>query len=462
MEYFELGNLYYQNRMERLTSVETAQVLFQGLEGLKYLHELPGGGMTHRDIKPPNLLVAERVNGIIRIKLSDFGLASFKVEMKTFCGTQCFRSPEQWNERSTYTNAVDIWALGVVVAGYIFDLNESRALRSAGLAWCETVEREVAHEKVQFRDRLSQLLLTALDSGIVNVEPSSRMSASALLAHELQSVRAELDERMHPTDDDAEGDTDYDDGEELVTYQGTDPRLRAALKACKQELTEKLGHQPRNFVYHGELKKAENRATNQGAQVPPQQIQQQNIAHDLEQITQQNHMPQIPNIAPGIPKPLLKGKTQSQGGSKAPRPQHPHVRHTDQQLEMAKRGNMAELARRQQLHAGQSREKEPRQVQNIDDGMAHAAEVSLDDPRRQAATQQAQVDFGAQGRQAQTSWNTAVPAGNVREDGASSQDRYSLRARKRSSQDTSIFNQEGEESEEDEDVRIRGARRRRP
>ncbi|KAK3293379.1 kinase-like domain-containing protein [Chaetomium fimeti] len=113
MEYYPHGNLQQMIRDQKkpFKKSEIAEILKQTAEGLLYIH---GRGVTHRDLKPDNILL--RSKNPLALALTDFGLAKRKggdSYMKTMCGTLAYMAPEMW-ECENYTNAVDIWALGVV------------------------------------------------------------------------------------------------------------------------------------------------------------------------------------------------------------------------------------------------------------------------------------------------------------------------------------------------------------
>ncbi|XP_033997708.1 serine/threonine-protein kinase H1 homolog [Trematomus bernacchii] len=96
------------------TERDATRVLQMVLEGVKYLHTL---GITHRDLKPENLLYYHP-GADSKIIITDFGLASSRKKgdeclMKTTCGTPEYIAPEIL-VRKPYTNAVDMWALGVI------------------------------------------------------------------------------------------------------------------------------------------------------------------------------------------------------------------------------------------------------------------------------------------------------------------------------------------------------------
>jgi serine/threonine protein kinase len=105
----------------------------QILHALAYLH---ARGITHRDIKPDNILISER--DPLRVKLSDFGLSKCITDhetfLKTFCGTLLYCAPEiypgytDYDKGETkkrrrlgdpspkrYSERVDMWSFGAVL-----------------------------------------------------------------------------------------------------------------------------------------------------------------------------------------------------------------------------------------------------------------------------------------------------------------------------------------------------------
>ncbi|KAK4448306.1 kinase-like domain-containing protein, partial [Podospora aff. communis PSN243] len=113
MEYLELGNLEGHLKTP-MPEHHTAEIAFQLTEGLCYMHK---NEFAHRDLKPD---------------ISDFGLSKHAVDgltaLNTRCGTILYTAPEVGDlfsleelrslsaeARSTYTTAVDIWSLGVII-----------------------------------------------------------------------------------------------------------------------------------------------------------------------------------------------------------------------------------------------------------------------------------------------------------------------------------------------------------
>eukprot|EP00980_Cylindrotheca_fusiformis_P030024 scaffold24217_cov113-Cylindrotheca_fusiformis.AAC.3 len=86
-------------------------IVEQVLRGLEHIHSK---GYMHRDIKPENLLM----NGTT-CKVADFSLARDTVEKKkmtSYVSTRWYRAPEIILCAPKYTSAVDLFALGCVVA----------------------------------------------------------------------------------------------------------------------------------------------------------------------------------------------------------------------------------------------------------------------------------------------------------------------------------------------------------
>ncbi|MCL7027465.1 hypothetical protein MKW94_010281 [Papaver nudicaule] len=74
------------------------------------------GGYIHRDLKPDNLLVSEDGNVI---KIADFGQArefDSQLPCTDYVTTRAYRAPEVLLNSESYNSAVDMWAVGAIMA----------------------------------------------------------------------------------------------------------------------------------------------------------------------------------------------------------------------------------------------------------------------------------------------------------------------------------------------------------
>ncbi|KAK1262675.1 Cyclin-dependent kinase F-4 [Acorus gramineus] len=111
-EYMEY-NLYQlmKGRGKLFSEAEVRNWCFQIFQALAYMHK---SGYFHRDLKPENLLVTKDV-----IKIADFGLAReicSQPPYTEYVSTRWYRAPEVLLQSSVYGSAVDMWAMGAIMA----------------------------------------------------------------------------------------------------------------------------------------------------------------------------------------------------------------------------------------------------------------------------------------------------------------------------------------------------------
>ncbi|XP_075591005.1 extracellular signal-regulated kinase 2-like [Dermatophagoides farinae] len=103
---------------KKLDKEKIPQIVYQLLLALRDLH---CRGLIHRDLKPSNILVDDQY----QIKLADFGLArparnsvvdESLMAMTDYVATRWYRSPEVLLGMNEYSEAVDVWALGCIMA----------------------------------------------------------------------------------------------------------------------------------------------------------------------------------------------------------------------------------------------------------------------------------------------------------------------------------------------------------
>jgi len=106
-------------RANILEPVHKQFIVYQTLKALLYCHS---GDLVHRDLKPSNLLLNEEC----LLKVADFGLARSLTAMQAseesasvltdYVATRWYRAPEILLGSTCYTKAVDMWAVGCIIA----------------------------------------------------------------------------------------------------------------------------------------------------------------------------------------------------------------------------------------------------------------------------------------------------------------------------------------------------------
>jgi serine/threonine-protein kinase Chk2 len=193
LEYMPFGNLENAHKSNPFSRAECLTILSQSLAALVYLHGQPKP-IAHRDIKPHNILVKNRDAHHnpehLHVKLSDFGLSKAGT-LRTFCGTDTYLAPEIQMERPRhkYTEAVDIWSLGVVILRLTYGL--PRPGHGSGIEWCEKIVKRVKSLK-------SDDLVDLLQKMLV-IDPTARDSAVACLPESLRLCASFRDRSLSPT-----------------------------------------------------------------------------------------------------------------------------------------------------------------------------------------------------------------------------------------------------------------------
>ncbi|HZZ91786.1 MAG TPA: serine/threonine-protein kinase [Usitatibacter sp.] len=112
MEYVEGGTLEKFCQPESLLEPrEAAEMVFKCVRALAFAHAI---GLTHRDIKPGNILHNEGTD----IKIADFGAAISKVSDRTIIanvGSPAYMAPELVSAGAQASHLTDIYGLGVVM-----------------------------------------------------------------------------------------------------------------------------------------------------------------------------------------------------------------------------------------------------------------------------------------------------------------------------------------------------------
>jgi serine/threonine protein kinase len=119
---------------QRPTLPQIASLMGQLLDALGYAH---AAGVVHRDVKPGNILVAER------LKIMDFGVARIdgvtQTETGVAVGTPAYMAPEQFMGKGV-DHRVDLFAAGVILYELLTDARpfDGRSLEELCYKICHT------------------------------------------------------------------------------------------------------------------------------------------------------------------------------------------------------------------------------------------------------------------------------------------------------------------------------------
>ena len=139
----------------------------QLVDAVAFLHS---HSISHRDIKPSNVLI--KSFDPPAAMLTDFGCASDKRVMEyASVGTIMYLAPEQM-AGNTHTQAVDLWATGLVAAELMnFRLGTERILSDNKRFW--NFHQNLSHETH---------VMAVCCKHMLNTEPGGRMSAAEALS----------------------------------------------------------------------------------------------------------------------------------------------------------------------------------------------------------------------------------------------------------------------------------------
>ena len=165
-----------------LDEVEAAQAMRDLLQCLDVMDQI---GIAHRDIKPANLLMCDENDSGCKIKMADFGMASFVgVDnlVRGRCGTPGFVAPEilRTAVNSGYGNKVDVFSAGVtlyvMLAGYepFYGESDAELISANREAKVEFPNADWQTVSVEGRDLIEKML---------EPNPSARISPADALRH---------------------------------------------------------------------------------------------------------------------------------------------------------------------------------------------------------------------------------------------------------------------------------------
>ncbi|MHC4696147.1 MAG: bifunctional serine/threonine-protein kinase/formylglycine-generating enzyme family protein [Planctomycetota bacterium] len=165
---------------------EAVDVAVQIAGGLSRAHE---AGITHRDVKPGNIIVTERDE----VKILDFGLAKMAgrpelTKTRTTLGTVAYMSPEQARGEKV-DHRTDIWSLGVVLYEMLAGRRPFGGDHEQAVVYSILNEEPTSLEALrpEVPETLRKIVVRALSK-----DPTSRFSSAAQMLQELREYRSTL------------------------------------------------------------------------------------------------------------------------------------------------------------------------------------------------------------------------------------------------------------------------------
>ena len=117
MEHVETGDYDFRTLYKSFTDFDIRFYMFEILKALDFCHSR---GIMHRDVKPHNIMI-DHANR--KLRLIDWGLAEFYhpgQEYNVRVASRYFKGPELLIDLQVYDYSLDVWSLGCMFAGMIF------------------------------------------------------------------------------------------------------------------------------------------------------------------------------------------------------------------------------------------------------------------------------------------------------------------------------------------------------
>lgn len=169
-------NQWYRKQTQ-ISTAKVRDIVCQILQALCAMHE---NGVTHRDLKPDNVLLKGN-----KVWLCDFGLSrQFSNEYGVPTGymvTRWYRAPEIWKNQK-YTNKVDVWSAGCILHKLFYGKVPGKTLKEIEARIPEMPNEVELHE---------------LMHGLLALNPKDRWSAREALDY-LEEEPLEYN-KVHPT-----------------------------------------------------------------------------------------------------------------------------------------------------------------------------------------------------------------------------------------------------------------------
>ena len=177
-------------RDRRVPPPRVAAIVTQIARALVQAH---AEGVVHRDLKPANVFLARDEDGLLLVKLLDFGIAratrahhvrsAFSTAKGLVFGTPCYMSPEQARSSPNLDHQCDLWALATIAFEAL-----TGELPADGADTDETLHKVCAGRLARLRDRAPELP-ASLEAVFVRAFADSmraRFHSATELAHAIE------------------------------------------------------------------------------------------------------------------------------------------------------------------------------------------------------------------------------------------------------------------------------------
>ncbi|KAK9160754.1 hypothetical protein Syun_007095 [Stephania yunnanensis] len=227
MDYAPGGDLFSKLLKHRRFTEPLARLYFRQLVSTVHFCHLHG--VSHRDIKPHNLLLDLQGN----LKVSDFGLSALhsddnEIMLRTSCGTPAYAAPELFGRKGYNGPKADAWSCGIILyvllAGYVpFDDSNLtlmfRKMRKKEFdfpPWISKAARRVISrlldpnpDKRMSIEEVTGIVWLRRSTSACEFTSSRSSSSSSSSSSSIASLIGLMDEEENHEDDD---DDDDDDG----------------------------------------------------------------------------------------------------------------------------------------------------------------------------------------------------------------------------------------------------------
>ena len=143
MEYLDGGDLSHWLEQRGALPIEQAvEFILQACEAIAEAHGL---GVVHRDLKPANLFCVRRADGLLSIKVLNFGISKLTgsqfagsgmsmTRTTAVMGSPLYMSPEQLQSSRDVDARADIWSIGAILYELLARRVPSKGKRSLSYA----------------------------------------------------------------------------------------------------------------------------------------------------------------------------------------------------------------------------------------------------------------------------------------------------------------------------------------